>query len=188
MRIKLLNIQVYRNLSGTWRIEAEVEARDIAPLRRFLEWLNGRAAAAELKDWYEKRSQEANRYAWVLIDKIAEETRIKPREVYRNAIREIAGNNDTLTMLTSAVPSFTRRWEKFGLGWQTEIISEAKTPGWTHVRAYYGSSEYDTHQMSLLIDSLIQDAKALGLETLPPDEVERMMCAWQNTDKQKPAT
>jgi len=31
---------------------------------------------------------------------------------------------------------------------------------------YYGSSTYDTKQMSALIDSLVQDAQALGIETL----------------------
>ena len=34
---------------------------------------------------------------------------------------------------------------------------------------------YDTHQMSLLIDRLIAECKDLGIETLSPDELERMM-------------
>ncbi|MEA5047438.1 MAG: hypothetical protein VB034_02395 [Eubacteriales bacterium] len=179
MRIRFLNIQIFRNLNGTWRLEAEIEERFIAPLRRFLAMLKGRAASAELKLWREQRSADANKYAWVLIDMIAAELRLKPVEVYRSAIREIGGNNDIITLRTEAVAGFAERWSEFGIGWQTEIISEAKTPGFTHIRAYFGSSKYDTEQMSRLIDSLVQDAKALGLETLPPAELERMMEQWQ---------
>ena len=43
----------------------------------------------EIKKARKKRSLDANAYAWVLIDKIAEKTGIRRKEVYRNAIREI---------------------------------------------------------------------------------------------------
>ena len=46
--------------------------------------------------------------------------------------------------------------------------------GFTNVILYYGSSVYDTKQMSQLIDHLIQDARALGIETLPPEELARI--------------
>ena len=38
-----------------------------------------------------------------------------------------------------------------------------------------GSSEYDTKEMSSFIDGIISEAKGLGIETLPPEELERMM-------------
>lgn len=43
---------------------------------------------------------------------------------------------------------------------------------------YYGSSCYDTKQMSSLIDHLVQDCKALGIETLTPQELARMKEEW----------
>ena len=42
---------------------------------------------------------------------------------------------------------------------------------------YYGSSTYDTQQMSLLIDHIVQDAKALGIETMTPAELEALKIA-----------
>ena len=36
---------------------------------------------------------------------------------------------------------------------------------------YYGSSVYDTKQMSALIDHIVQDCKALGIETKTPAEI-----------------
>lgn len=49
---------------------------------------------------------------------------------------------------------------------------------YTILNCMYGSSVYDTQQMSRLIDQLVQDAQALGIETLPPYKLEGMIQAW----------
>lgn len=41
-----------------------------------------------------------------------------------------------------------------------------------------GSSKYDTKEMARLIDGTVEDAKELGIETLPPEDLERMKAAW----------
>ena len=38
----------------------------------------------------------------------------------------------------------------------------------------YGSSTYDTAQMSRLIDNIVQDCKAVGIETLTPSELAKL--------------
>lgn len=43
-----------------------------------------------------------------------------------------------------------------------------------------GSHTYDTKEMSRLIDGTVEEAKELGIETLTPDQVERMKQAWKN--------
>ena len=45
-------------------------------------------------------------------------------------------------------------------------------------RLLKGSHTYDTKEMSELIDGTVSEAKELGIETLPPDELERMVNAW----------
>ena len=42
-----------------------------------------------------------------------------------------------------------------------------------------GSSQYDTEKMSHLIDGLVDECKAAGIETLPPDELARMMADYE---------
>lgn len=44
---------------------------------------------------------------------------------------------------------------------------------------YFGSSSYDTVQMSRLIDLLIEDCKAQGIETATPDEIARYKEEWR---------
>lgn len=41
-----------------------------------------------------------------------------------------------------------------------------------------GSSEYDTAEMAHFIDSIVEEAKELGIETSTPDELERMKQEW----------
>ena len=125
----------------------------------------------EIKKASNRRSKDANAFCWVLIDKIAEKMHLSKSEVYRNAIREIGGVSETVCIQDKAVERLRSGWEKNGLGWQTDIIP-SKIKGCTNVILYYGSSTYDTSQMSRLIDLLIQDAEQLGIPTLRDEAVE----------------
>lgn len=124
-----------------------------------------------------KRSLDANGYAWVLIDKLAEATGYPKSEVYRNSIREVGGVSDVLCIKDEAQEMFCRAWSDKGLGWQTEVFP-SKLPGCVNVTAYYGTSVYTTRQMSRLIDHLIEDCRALGIETLSPDRLQSLLEAW----------
>lgn len=140
--------------------------------------LKDEAVTVEIRKARKHRSLDANAYAWVLIDQIAERTHIKASEIYRNAIREIGGVSDDLLMPMDAVEPFRQIWQKNGIGNQVELISADQNTGWVQARVYYGSSTYDTAQMSRLIDSLIQDAEALGIPTITPQEEARMLGKW----------
>ncbi len=131
----------------------------------------------EIRKAKQRRSLDANAYAWVLIDKLAEATGISKAEIYRNAIRDIGGNTETVCVRTEAVKKLCEGWERNGLGWQAETYP-SKLPGCTNVVLYYGSSTYDTRQMSRLIDNLIEDCKALDIETLPPEKLSALMEGW----------
>lgn len=129
----------------------------------------------EIKEHRQKRSLDANAYSWVLINKIADALRLTPKEVYRQAIQDIAGNHEIIPIKTEAADKFKQVWESQGLGWPCVDIGRSKIDGYRNMKAYYGSSTYDTRQMSLLIDHLIQDCKALDIETLPPDKLALLL-------------
>ena len=125
-----------------------------------------------------KKSSNANAYFWALVDKLASKTNIKKEDIYRNAIKEIGGVSETICMRNEAVEKFCVNWQKKGLGWQTDT-SPSKLNNCTNVVAYYGSSTYDSKQMSMLIDSIIQECKQQGIETLTSDELERLKSEWK---------
>ena len=121
--------------------------------------LADKEVSVEIKQAKKHRSLDANAYCWVLIDKIAEKTGLRKTDVYRHAIKEIGGVSDTICVMDKAVDRLREGWEKNGIGWQTDVLP-SKVSGCTNVVLYYGSSVYDTKQMSELISSLIQEAEA----------------------------
>lgn len=130
-----------------------------------------------IKKYRKRRSLNANAYAWVLIDEIALKLRQRPEEVYREAIRHIAGVSEYLCMRRSAANTFCRAWARKGIGWLTEAET-SKIDGCVTVKVWYGSSTYDTEQMSALISNLREDARALGISVETPDEIAKMISLW----------
>jgi hypothetical protein len=130
-----------------------------------------------VKKHREKRSLDANAYFWVLVDRLAEKTRIPKTDIYRRYIREIGGNYEMVCVIDSAVKKLRNGWEHNGLGWQTDTMP-SRIPGCTNVILYYGSSTYNTRQMSHLIDMAVQDCQEQNIETLSPEKLAGMMEEW----------
>ena len=157
-------------------IVVEVEGSDIASLSQELQTMG--ELNIDIKKYRKKRSLDANAYFWVLVDKLAQVTGYKKIDIYRNAIREIGGVSVVVCVKSEAVEHLCKSWSYGHIGRQTEIMS-SKARGCKNVVLYYGSSEYDTKQMSMLIDSIVQDCKAVGIETMTPDELERLKVSWK---------
>lgn len=130
-----------------------------------------------VKEHRQKRSLNSNSYAWTLLDKLAEKLNMAKTDIYRAYIKEIGGNNYLVCCINEAVDDLCRDWTSKGLGWIAEC-EDSKLEGCTNVRLYYGSSQYDTAQMSRLINLIVQDCKTYGIETLTPAELERLCEEW----------
>ena len=117
-----------------------------------------------LKPYFKKRSLDANALFWATVGDIAEVTKEPKTEIYRALVREIGGNYEVIPIKTERLETVRRWWESRGDGWLFEVIGPCRsTPGYSNVKAYCGSSEYDTAQMSRLIDLAIQEAKAQNI-------------------------
>lgn len=123
-----------------------------------------------------KRSNDANAYAWVLIGKLAAKTRQKKEDVYRHIIRDIGDNYEIIRMPYSAIDTFRNAWKKDHIGRVVDMLdSDGKN---ADVIVYYGSSDYDTKQMTVFIDSVIAECKEQGIETITPREREELLRMW----------
>lgn len=134
-----------------------------------------------VEEYKEKRGLRANSYCWTLIGKIATEMNISKEEVYREFIKE-HGVYRVITMNTSAVNTFIKVWSERGLGWICDT-SETDIEELTDVIAYYGTSCYNKKQMAYFIDYVVEEAKALGIETLTPDEIEKLKSAYEVSNR-----
>lgn len=133
----------------------------------------------ELKKWYKKRSLDANSYCWVLCNNIANELSKEgittKEEVYRDAILQV-GTFEPFIVQEKTFENFKRIWEKQGLGFLVQEVS--RKDKCVKVNCYYGSSTYDSKEMSLLIEILVQLAKSLNIETKSKAEIDSLLKEW----------
>lgn len=124
-----------------------------------------------------KRSLNANAYMWKLCDEIAKKLLTTREEIYRGAIREVGVYTD-LSVKDEALEAFEKNWESRGLGWFSEKIGESPMRDKTDVRIYYGSSIYNTVEMSVLIDYVKDKAQECEVPVMPPEELNSLLEAW----------
>lgn len=138
----------------------------------------------EIKPYRKKRSNDANAYMWVLCDKIADimGNGMTKEEVYREAVRKV-GVFEILPIKKEAISRFIKNWCRNGMGWVCDNTGRSKLDGFENIVAYYGSSTYNTKEMSRLIDYIVEEAKDYGIETLPPDKLKSLKESWRNVDE-----
>lgn len=141
----------------------------------------GKKYQAKISRAAKRRSLDANAYFWVLAGKLAAKLHISVREVYLSCIREIGDNFQIVPIREDAVHKWAQIWAAHGSGWIIEDLGECRNiPGYHYIQCFYGSSVYDTRQMSLLIDMIIQECKQQEIETLTPDEIAQMKARWED--------
>lgn len=137
--------------------------------------------AITLAKWREQRSLTANAYYWVIVQKIADAVNASQAVIHNLLLRRY-GVLDTIDgqTLTVFIPD-TREAEEQAANDEirhmkpTNHVKEGKDG--RMFRAYRllkGSSKYDTKEFSTLLEGAISEAKEMGLETLPPEEIARM--------------
>lgn len=168
---------MYSRISNKTTVEIEIDGNEAEHIEQF----KGDYVDIALKRYKEKRSLDSNRYCWRLIGKLAGVTGVNKSDIYRSYIKEIGGNNEVVCVQDKAVDTLVKGWKHNGLGWIAETFP-SKLKGCTNVILYYGSSEYDTAQMSRLIDLVVNDCKEQGIETMTPEQLENMLNMWETNN------
>lgn len=128
--------------------------------------------------WREPRSKDANAYFHVLSDKLADEMRMsKPR--MKNYLLYLYGQRQRdekgkLVVIKTNAP-------------ESQIVERSDIHMWFYRDSEDGvplyimlenSRFYDSKQMSILIDGVIEQCRQIGVETLSPKEIQRLKDAW----------
>lgn len=133
----------------------------------------GKDLAVQIKEYRKRRSIDANNYFWVLCDEVAKAIGSTKEEIYRQKIKE-CGVFEILPIKSEAVDEFVSRFSKNGLGWFAESMDASKLEGYQRVMVYFGSSTYNTAEMSRIIESVVADCKELGIPTLTDNEIKSL--------------
>lgn len=126
----------------------------------------------EIKQYRAKRSLNANAYAWKLITEIADVLRASKDAIYFEMLKRY-GQSDIISVLSHiSISQYVKYFEEAG-----ESILNGKT--FKHYKVFKGSSEFDTREMSILIDGIVSEAKELGIQTETPEQIAKMKSLWK---------
>lgn len=119
----------------------------------------------------EKRSLNANAYLWKLVTEIGNVLNKSKEEVYLQMLIDY-GQSEMVSILSEIdVKGYFKYYKLAG----TSILNGKE---FNHYKIYKGSSEYDTKEMSILLNGVVQEAKNLGIKTKDDIELERIIEEW----------
>lgn len=119
----------------------------------------------------EKRSLNANACLWKLVTEIGNVLNKSKEEVYLQMLIDY-GQSEMVSILSEIdVKGYFKYYKLAG----TSILNGKE---FNHYKIYKGSSEYDTKEMSILLNGVVQEAKDLGIKTKDDIELERLIKEW----------
>lgn len=136
-------------------------------ISRYL-WQLDKEKIYEIKEYKQKRSLNQNSYAWKLITELGNVLRKSKEEVYFEMLKAY-GQSEIISMLSTISPvGYFKYYEEIGTG----IVNGKE---FTHYKIYKGSSEYDSKEMSIFIDGIVQDCVSVGIQTMSDEEIKELI-------------
>ncbi len=120
----------------------------------------------ELKEVKKKRTLNQNNYYWELLNKLAKKIKIPSAELHFELIKKSCPFEEYLVPENSNLRALEYYEER------NKIEKNGKE--FKVIRVYVGSSLLDTSEMGILLDNLIEECKLQNIETMTPEELEKM--------------
>lgn len=169
------------SITRDWRSEKLIIGFLVDSVPTDLEDLQGKDLDVVAKVHREKRSLNANAYFHVLSGKIAEKAGTSLNHEKNRLIREYG----QYEVIDGMIPTLTakEKYEDKMLDMEGVHLKVVERPGIVVKMAVMrGSHTYNTAEMSRLIDATVEEAKEWGIETMTPDQLERMKATWTKRD------
>lgn len=162
---------------GTWLM---FKIKDLKTVYRALKNIQElKANTVTFERQYEKRTNDANRYCWTLLEKLAKALDMPKEDIYREQIRDIPQKPSKVLVKASDADDEIKTWCKNGVGWYADIIGEStEHEGYVWIDRFKGSSKFDKKQMQILIDNIIYECKQFDIETRTPEQLARLLDLW----------
>lgn len=112
-----------------------------------------------VKGLSKKRSKDANAYFWEIVGQMADKLGATKEEIYFEQLKKY-GQSITITVKEGV--DLSRAGFKYYEKLQDGLRNGTKFVAY---RVFIGSSQYNTKEMSVLIDGTVRDAQELGIQT-----------------------
>lgn len=161
-----------RNLAtGHYNITFEMEEGNIKDLDKIS---SNKILTVQAKDFRNKRSLDSNAYAWVLMQEIAEATHQDKWNVYVTCLQRYSRAFAHMIVNPIAIPKIKETFRVvIDLG---EVTVNGRTGH--QLQCYFGSSTFDTKEMSVFIDGIVSECRDLDIPLIPDSEIERLKKEW----------
>lgn len=170
MKIKGRINNVSFDLKGNAILALEVYEKNTL-LRGFETLQDVEVLDIEIKKHKNKRSLNANNYAWCLINELGNALNLSKEEVYLLMLKRY-GQVELISVQSHInIKGYFKYFEVAG-------TTKLNGKDFTHYKIYKGSSDFDTKEMSILIDGIVNECQALGIETMTPAELEVLKNNW----------
>lgn len=138
------------------------------------EGLEEKLLDVSMKVHREKRSKDANALLWACIGDIARETFTDKWDVYLSLLRRY-GKYTYIVVKPDAAEAVKRQWR------ECEIIGDIDIHGTKGVQmlCYYGSSTYDSKEMSTLLEGTLSEMDQLNLQRPASSDIRRAIDEWE---------
>ncbi len=139
----------------------------VGTARECIAWLaeSGGDGRYEVAPVRKRRSLTQNAYYWELLNRLARALRMPDSEVHMNMLREY-GVCQAFTVVSEALEAgYFRYYDVL-----QEYVDDAGRRR-AMVRVYLGSSRMDSAQFSALLNGLIEECQAQGIQTMTPREL-----------------
>lgn len=128
------------------------------------------------KKWRERRSKDANALFWACVGEIAQVLHEDKWEVYLGLLKSY-GRFSYVIVPEGAVDRMKEMWR------ETEVVGDIDVNGRKAVQmlCYYGSSTYDSLEMSNLINGTMQEMDTLEIPRPDGREIRRALEEWEKS-------
>lgn len=175
IELKFLKGRITKEFTGGYEVTLSIppeEKNNIEPLYDLL--TDDKIKVCKIDHYRKKRSINANNYMWELVTKIADKLRVSKEEVYLQMLKRY-GQSTVVSVVDEAVAIFMKTVqyaEEFGKG-------TVNGKAFTHIKVFVGSSNYNTKEMSVLIDGIVSECNDLQIPTMTMNEIQRLKDNWR---------
>lgn len=174
--------------SGKFRLTFEME-QDVSGQ---LDSIKDKVLRITAKQWKEKRSLDANAYYWVLLSKMAEAVKISKPRAHNLMLRRygqpliIDGAKAYIRIPdTEKAEEIALEASEYHIRPTSEVVTGNNGVNYRTYVMLLGSSQYDTAEMSHLIDGLTSECREAGIETATPDELRHMLELYEQNRRRR---
>lgn len=171
--MKALKIRLNHEYGHGWVLSFDLDPESTGLAKMAYDKLKDSVIDLTIDKWSEKRSLQANAYFHVLANLIAKETKSSMDDVKR------------MLVLQYGTPARGKDGKYAAVKVPKNTKIEDFYPYYKHIGTdnngldmyifFKRTSELNKDEMSRLIDGTVDEAKALNIETLTPDELAKMM-------------